>query len=388
MLVNADLHIHSPFSIGTSRTMDLKELYAACTRKGLQVLGSGDALHPEWRERCRKFGQRADFLLLPTAEVEDMHRIHHLILMEDFHSCAELAAALSPWSKNITTSGRPHIAVTGELIAREVHHLGGRIGPAHAFTPWTSLFAHVDRIQDCYGEEPVDFLELGLSADSSYAAGIPDLATLPFLTNSDAHSAETVKIGREWNRLKITDLSSEAVLEGVDRGRIVYNAGFFPEVGKYNRTACSRCYRHYTIREAEAYRWRCPDDGGRIKKGVCDRVRELSSVPPGSRPPYYHRISLGEIIQQVLGTSSPRTRRCHILYDLLISSLGDEITILMETPIGEIGTVHERVAQAVGSLRAGEVEVSPGGGGRYGTFFLKSKHYGMYPTTDHNAQNS
>jgi uncharacterized protein (TIGR00375 family) len=385
MLVNADLHIHSPFSIGTSRTMDLASLYSACTRKGLQVLGSGDALHPGWRQKCQSFGDRTDFLLLPTTEVEDMYRIHHLILMEDFSACADLATALSPWSKNIATSGRPHIATTGEVIAREVHRRDGLIGPAHAFTPWTSLFARFEGVQECYGKESIDFLELGLSADSSYAAGIPDLATTPFLSNSDAHSAKTEKVGREWNRLKVKDLSSRAVLESVAEGRIIYNAGFFPEVGKYNRTACSRCYRHYTIGEAELHHWRCPDDGGRIKKGVCDRGRELSLAPPGPRPPYYHRVPLGEIIQQALGVSSADIRRVRALYDQLVASLGNEITILMETPVDDIQSIHESVAESIQSLRTGEIEISPGGGGRYGTFFLKSKHYGMYPTTDHNA---
>jgi uncharacterized protein (TIGR00375 family) len=385
MLVNADLHIHSPFSVGTSRTTNLDRLYTACRQKGIQVLGSGDALHPEWRELCQDFEDEANFLLLPTAEVEDVHRIHHLILMVDFSSCAELAAALSPWSRNITTSGRAHIAVTGEAIAREVHHLGGYIGPAHAFTPWTSLFAHHDRITDCYGEESVDFLELGLSADSSYAAGIPDLVTIPFLSNSDAHSAATERVGREWNRLEVRDLSPAAVLESVALGRIVYNAGFFPEVGKYNRTACSRCYRHYSLEEAAVYRDRCPDDGGRIKKGVYDRVRELSTVPPVLRPPYYHRISLGEIIQEVLGVSSPHTQKCRVLYVRLIQSFGDEITILMETPVDEMRRLHDGVAESIRLLRAGEVVICPGGGGRYGTFSLKSKHYGMHPTTDYNA---
>jgi uncharacterized protein (TIGR00375 family) len=374
MLINADLHIHSPFSIGTSRTMDLAQLYAACVRKGLQVLGSGDALHPLWRERCRTVEGYAGFLLLPTAEVEDVHRVHHLILMEDFLDCADLAEALSPWSRNLTTSGRPHVSATGEAIAREVHYRGGLIGPAHAFTPWTSLFAHFDRIDACYGGEPIDFLELGLSADSSYATGIPDLVSTPFLSNSDAHSADTMKVGREWNRLEVKQLSPCAVLESIRRGQIQYNAGFFPGVGKYNRTACCLCYRHYTLREAESHYWRCPHDGGRIKKGVYDRARELSTAPSVFRPPYFHRLSLGEIIQAIMGTSSPHTRQCIALYERLIATFGNEITVLMETSIDDIRALDEGVAESVRSLRAGEVDITPGGGGRYGTFSLKSKH--------------
>jgi uncharacterized protein (TIGR00375 family) len=380
MFVNADLHLHSPYSIGTSRKMDLGHLYQACIQKGIQVLGSGDALHPGWRDTCNAFDERSDFLLVPTTEVEDAHRIHHLILMEDFSACADLAESLSPMSKNIATSGRPHITATGELIAREVHAHGGLIGPAHAFTPWTSLFARFDHIQECYGEEPIDFLELGLSADSTYAAGISDLVSTPFLSNSDAHSADTVKVGREWNRLVVAHLDVPSVFESIRRGRIVYNAGFFPEVGKYNRTACSRCYRHYSLRDAASYQWRCPDDGGRIKEGVYDRARELSSTSPFLRPPYYHRIPLGEIIQQVLGTSSPQTRRCRALYEYLITNGGNEIDILMDTPIDKLQALHKGVAEAVRALRAGEIDIRPGGGGRYGTFFLKSKHYGIHPT--------
>lgn len=57
---------------------------------------------------------------------------------------------------------------------------------------------------------------------------------------------------------------------------MIQNAGLFPEEGKYNRTACSRCYRQYTLEEAGGLGWKCPDDGGKIKKGVRDRARETS----------------------------------------------------------------------------------------------------------------
>ncbi len=215
---------------------------------------------------------------------------------------------------SINTMGRPHLRLSGEEIAREVHEAGGLIGPAHAFTPWTSLYASFDLARDCYGGERPDLLELGLSADSSYGAGISELRGIPFLTNSDAHSPSPAKIGREFNRMQVRALTVKAVLEALQEGGIAMNAGFFPEEGKYNRTACTRCYRQFTLAEAKDLLWRCPDDGGLLKKGVSDRAKELSDGPAEPRPPYLHLIPLAEIIQRVLGTSSPTTKRCTAVY--------------------------------------------------------------------------
>ncbi|MDD1672784.1 MAG: endonuclease Q family protein, partial [Methanomicrobiales archaeon] len=372
MLVNADLHIHSPFSIGTSRSMDLPRIRKTCARKGIQVLGSGDGFHPIWRKHCRSFEEIPNFLLIPSVEVEDLNRIHHLILLEEFTTCADLVEIFRLKCAHITTSGRPHIIATGEEIAREVHARDGLIGPAHAFTPWTSLFARFSHVKECYGDEPIDFLELGLSADSSYAERIPDLGQTPFLSNSDAHGPGTDKIGREWNQLEVSDMTVQAVLESISRGRILYNAGFFPEVGKYNRTACSRCYRQFSFEDAVSYSWRCPDDRGFLKKGVSDRVKELSGNNSSlfTRPPYHHIVPLEAIIQAVLGMSSPSTKRCQQLYELLLSHLGTEIEILTKTPQSEICTIHHAVGRAIQSLCAGEVKIQPGGGGRYGSVFF------------------
>ncbi len=48
MLVNADLHIHSKFSMATSKDMDIEGIAPRAREKGLQLVGSGDALHPKW----------------------------------------------------------------------------------------------------------------------------------------------------------------------------------------------------------------------------------------------------------------------------------------------------------------------------------------------------
>jgi uncharacterized protein (TIGR00375 family) len=364
----ADLHLHSPYSIGVSRTLKPEALIEACATKGISVLGSGDALHPKWRETWQSFGERADVVVVPSAEVEDDKRVHHLILMEDFESFSRLADAFEKKTHNVCTGGRPHIPAHGEEIACTVHDLGGLIGPAHAFTPWTALFAAYNRVGECYGSETIDFLELGLSADTTYGAGIRDLYGIPFLTNSDAHSASPLRFGREFNRIEPERFDVPSVLQAIRGGGISMNVGLFPEEGKYNRTACTRCFEQYSLDDAARYRWRCPKDRGRIKKGVSDRARELQDAEPLSRPPYCHMAPLGEIIQKVLGVATPTAKKCRALHASLLGALGPEIPILIEHPIADISAIDARIADAIDALRSGRVHLKPGGGGRYGSF--------------------
>lgn len=376
MQVDADLHIHSRFSMATSPRMVPGNIIDACVMKGITVLGSGDALHPEWQHLWADYiDNNAGILIIPTAEVEDQDRVHHLIIMQDFEGFSELRSMLSPFSRDILTGGRPHIRLPGSRIAGMVHQLGGMIGPAHAFTPWTSLFAYYDKVEECYGREKVDFLELGLSADNSYGVAIPDLYKVPFITNSDAHSPDPAKCGREFTRLSIKRRTVGGVLSAVKSGDIETNVGLFPEEGKYNRTACTRCYEQYTPAQAEGFRWRCPKDRGLLKKGVRDRARELSSGTPVKRPPYLHILPLGEIIRITENASSTTTKKCIATYTQLISAFGNEIAILTTTPVTEIREVDNRIADAIDAFRNNRISLQPGGGGRFGTFTLDPPGY-------------
>ncbi|MDD1684398.1 MAG: endonuclease Q family protein, partial [Methanoregula sp.] len=242
---------------------------------------------------------------------------------------------------------------------------------AHAFTPWTAMYAYFDSVPACYGSATIDFLELGLSADSSYGAAIPDLYDIPFLTNSDAHSPYPDKLGREFNRLRIRSATAKDVLAAIRAGTVEMNAGFFPEEGKYNRTACTRCYTQYSLEEAFRHQWRCPADGGIIKKGVSDRALELSHGGKARpRPPYVHVLPLAQIIQTMEKASSPNTKKCKTIYATLIETFGNEIAVLIDVPVTEIRAVQPKVADAIDALRNGTVTLHPGGGGKYGTFSL------------------
>ena len=59
-----------------------------------------------------------------------------------------------------------------------------------------------------------------------------------------------------------------------------------------------------------------------------------------------------------------------MLYETLIASLGNEIGILCDVEISEIREIDASVGNAVDALRRGDVEIIPGGGGKYGRFSL------------------
>ncbi|MDD3406733.1 MAG: endonuclease Q family protein [Methanomicrobium sp.] len=372
MYLYADFHIHSPFSMAASKTTTPKSLIDSCRIKGLDVLGSGDALHPEWRRMWEKEDFCSDDIsVIPSAEVEGKGKVHHLILMDNFSAAEDIFEGLKPYSPNINKAGRPNVALSGEDILEIVHDCGGYAGPAHAFTPWTGMYGRFESIHDCYGEQKPDFLELGLSADTSYGDKIKELCEIPFLSNSDAHSALPNKIGREFNKIKTGSKRPEDILRSVLKGDIILNAGFFPEEGKYNKTACTRCYKQFSLSDAKALNWRCDLDGGRIKEGVCDRAKAMSDESIKSkRPDYLHIMPLGEILKEVLCLSSASAKKCCSLYSELISAFGNEIAILIDVPPEKISKIDENTATAIQKFREGKIILHPGGGGMYGTFEL------------------
>ncbi|AGB02058.1 endonuclease Q family protein [Methanoregula formicica] len=373
MHVTADLHIHSPFSIAVSRFMQPEQLIRGCVTKGIQVLGTGDALQPDWLKGWELFyANDAGIVIVPQGEIEDKNRVHHVILAADPGQFDQLRDLLAGTCKSFVTAGRPHVYLSGEEIAHAAHDVGALVGPAHAFTPWTAIYAYFDSVPACYGSAKIDFLELGLSADSSYGAAIPDLYDIPFLTNSDAHSPYPDKLGREFNRITLNRPGAQGVLDAIRRGAIGMNAGFFPEEGKYNRTACTRCYTQYSLEDAVRHAWKCPKDGGIIKKGVSDRAKELSHGSEARpRPPYVRVIPLAQIIQTMEGASSPNTKKCKTIYSRFIETFGNEIAVLIDVPVPEIRALHPKVGDAVQALRSGTVVLHPGGGGKYGTFSLE-----------------
>ena len=116
ILINADLHIHSRFSMSTSKFMTFETLAVEAPKKGVHLIGSGDCLHPIWFKELSNLDkisdgtfQLNDVKFLATAEVQAEKRVHHLIIFPSLGSVEQFREKTKKKSKNLETDGRPHI---------------------------------------------------------------------------------------------------------------------------------------------------------------------------------------------------------------------------------------------------------------------------------------
>jgi uncharacterized protein (TIGR00375 family) len=388
MIVNADLHIHSRFSGGTSDKMSIETISLEAPRKGIDLMATGDCLHSGWMKeikQCNKIDEgtfelnKTRFVL--SAEVEAEQRVHHLLYFPSFSSAEDFKERIKPKSRNLETDGRPNVNLSGEELAQIAKDVDALIGPAHCFTPWTAIYAYYDSLKDCYGSmaDYVSFAELGLSADTDFADRIKELHRLTFLTNSDCHSAHPVRLGREFNRFEVKEATFEELKKAIlrkDGNKPVLNVGLPPQEGKYHESACISCFTHYTLDDAIRRKWKC-SCGKRIKKGVKDRINEKADydkpVHPDHRPPYVHLIPLAEIITKAVGQANPFTQKVTKLWTELIDAFGSEINVLIDTDIKEISKITiPAVTEAIQAFRDKKVIIIPGGGGEYGKIKLPS----------------
>lgn len=387
MRLDCDFHIHSRYSGGTSKNMNLEVISKQALLKGLDVVGTGDALHGAWLREIRGLNPYSDGVyekngckFVITLEVEDSHRVHHLIFLPGIDAALALREAFKKYSVDIDKDGRPHLRLDGAAIVDHVVEVGGILGPSHAFVPWTSIYKEYDSLPECYGDNyrKISFLELGLSADTEMADYIAELRDITFLSNSDAHSPWPHRLGREFNRLEVAELTFDEIKKALERekNRVTLNVGFDPRLGKYHRTACIKCYTLYEYEDALKLRWRCAKCGGLLKKGVHDRIKELSAYSephhPEHRPPYIRIAPLAEILCLALKVKSLYSPRVQEHWKKLVKTFGSEIAVLVDVDPEEIKKVSgERLGELIRAFRKGDFNIIPGGGGKYGEIIFR-----------------
>ncbi|MBN2013839.1 MAG: TIGR00375 family protein [Candidatus Altiarchaeota archaeon] len=396
---DVDFHIHGRYSGGTSQDMILPVIAKQAELKGLHLVGTGDATNPDWLRHIKEnlkeetegvytqTQSKTQFMV--TSEVEDNRRVHHILLFPSISAAESLHEELQKHSTDIDKDGRPHLRLSGEQIVDYAKEVDALVGPAHAFTPWTAIYKEYNTLKECYGDNvrEIKFLELGLSADTYMADRIPELQDLTFMSNSDTHSPWPHRLGREFNRVKMKELSFREIkqaLEHQNERGVILNAGLNPREGKYHLTACSRCFLRFRFRDAVSLKMRCPECGGIIKKGVYDRIEELAvwETPkhPWHRPEYMHIIPLAEVISLATGITTLTSNKIKERWDNLVRKFGTEINVLVDSEIEEVKKADPAAGKIIEKFRNGDMKYVAGGGGQYGRPTLKNEgddFYGM-----------
>jgi DNA helicase-2/ATP-dependent DNA helicase PcrA len=341
----ADLHIHSHFSISTSRELTPERLEAWARRKGIQVVGTGDATHPGWLSELKESLEPAEeglyrlraeaaaaspgaplppeyqgrvlpprFLL--SAEVCTIYRrgdrtrkVHHLILLPGLAAAESLQRRLERVG-SLVSDGRPVLGLDAQRLLEIVLEScpGSCFIPAHIWTPWFSALGDksgFDSIEECYGELAGEIyaVETGLSSDPPMNWACSFLDRFALVSNSDAHSPE--KLGREAN-LFDTELSYPAIIAALKTGAIAdgsssASAGsstprgflgtieFFPQEGKYHYDGHRKCGVRWEPRQTLEKGGLCPVCGKPVTVGVLHRVAQLADRgmdAEGQRPAF------------------------------------------------------------------------------------------------------
>lgn len=407
MKMIADLHIHSRFSMATSKEGTPENLDFWARKKGISLIGTGDFTHPVWREELKerlvsegnglyrlrdeyvkeesqKFpGEGTRFVV--SGEISSIYKkngktrkVHNVILLPSLEAADAMAQRLEKIG-NIHSDGRPILGLDSHDLLEMMLDVcpEGILIPAHIWTPHFSVLgakSGFDSVEECFEELApyIHALETGLSSDPAMNWRISKLDRYQLVSNSDAHSPS--KLGREANLLDI-DCSYEGLYRAIQTGEgLEGTVEFFPEEGKYHFDGHRKCGVSLSPVEAERLGGICPVCGKKLTMGVDHRVEQLADRAEGfvkkDGKKYESLVPLPEVISACMGysTASKKVQGC---FEQMIQTLGTEFDILRNVPSEDIKScAGERIAEGIENVRTGNVKRIPGYDGEYGKIEL------------------
>lgn len=401
----ADLHVHSHYSRATSKDLNLESLYQWAKIKGINVVGTGDFTHPEWfaelREKLEPDGngfftlkdppetpglpgiktKDIDVRFCLTTEISSIYKYgdrvrknHNLVYAPDLETVARLNHKLSTIG-NLEADGRPILGLPSRDLLEIVLETSDRayLVPAHIWTPWFSTLgskAGYDSMDACFRDltDHLFAVETGLSSDPAMNWKLSTLDRFTLISNSDAHSPS--KLGREANVLD-TELSYDGMFNTFKTGKgLLGTYEFHPEEGKYHHDGHRKCDIHMVPEETNRHDGLCPVCGKPLTVGVLNRVESLAdrdrSEQPSGAAGYDYIIPLPEVLGEIEGYG-PKSKTVQKQFQQVISTFGNEFTLLRQTPIEDIEKSGRPVlAEAVRRIREDEVDPQGGYDGVFG----------------------
>ncbi len=406
----ADFHIHSLYSIATSKNLTPEYLEYWAQIKGIKVIGTGDFTHPGWlselkeklepaeqglfrlkdryRNRinengCSLPGRNIETRFLLTSEISTIYKkndrtrkVHNIIFSPDFKTAERIQKSLSRIG-NIHSDGRPILGLDSRDLLEISLDASEDIlfVPAHIWTPWFSVLGDksgFDSIEACYEDlsKYIFAVETGLSSDPPMNRLCSFLDNYTLLSNSDAHSPE--KLGRNANLFN-TDVSYKAIIEAVKSGNpdnFLGTIDLFPQEGKYHFDGHKKCGIRWSPEETRRHNGICSVCNKPVTTGVMNRVMQLADrkeiESDKNHLPFLSIIPLKEILSELAGTGV-KSKKVTGMYNSVIQKFGTELDILLFIP--EIKIEKDGwpiLAEGIKRMRARKLSIVEGFDGEYG----------------------
>ena len=398
MQIIADLQLHSKYSRATSKNLSVRTLAEGAKMKGINILGTGDCTHPLWmkelKENLQPIGDSGiykcgDIFWMITGEVSTdyeqegkLHRVHHMFHVPSFEVSDQINEQLSK-HVDLKIDGRPMIKITSPEFVEILMGIDKNImiTPAHAWTPWFGVFGSksgFNSLEECYQDQVkhIFSLETGMSSDPAMNWRLSKLDKITLVSNSDAHSANPWRLGREANvfEMKEGEITYKNFVDAVknkDKNRFLFTVETDPNYGKYHFDGHRVCNFSCAPDQTKKLNGICPRCKRKLTVGVMNRVEQLADRPDGFVPkdaiPFKRLIPLYEIISFTMGIEKLYSQKVLEEQNKLISRFGNEFNILLNVPREElIKVTHEKIADSILKIREGTVKFIAGYDGVYG----------------------
>lgn len=376
--------------------MDIAGLSKGAKIKGLNLLGTGDFTHPKYLSEIKSSLKEIpdsglfsydgiNFML--TCEVGTtfelngkVRRVHHILHAPSFGIVEQINERLSKYG-NLSSDGRPMLSVSAaELVeilmgvSRDI-----MITSAHAWTPFFSVFGSksgFNSVEECYGDQTkhVFSLETGLSSTPDMNWRLSSLDKFTMLSNSDSHSTNPWRLGREANVFDLEKMTYWEIIDAIrkkDKSKFLFTIETSPEYGKYHLDGHRNCGISLEPEETRKVNGNCPKCRRKLTIGVLHRVGELADRPVGYVPkdavPFKTLLPLYEIISFATGVDKLYSKKVLEEQDKLIMKFGNEFNVLLNASKEDLTkVVDERIADSIMKVRENKVNYIAGYDGVYG----------------------
>jgi PHP family Zn ribbon phosphoesterase len=407
----ADLHIHSQFTNSVLGQNCIPELIFWAKRKGVQLLGTGDFIYPDWLAALEaqlepddqgflvpRNGGDVRFML--TAEVEALfqiegrkHQIHCLVTAPNLEVARQLVGSFGQFA-DLRTGPIPRFKMAAsELLARVLEICReSLVIPLHIWSPWGSLFGSklgFDSLAECFGDmsSEIPAVETGLSSDPGFCWLVSALDNKQIVSFSDAHIPPD--LGRECTIFE-GEFSYPGVwqaIRGSGETSIVGTIEFFSEIGKYYFNGHRDCKVMKSPVETRLEGKRCPVCRQEITIGTLQRGLEIADREVNDlgviqeqgwihtrllkRPPYRKAVPLRDIIASTYGIKGKESATVDRIYDAALSCGATEYQILLEMSETDLRSfVDAQVSEGIVRVRESRFKVIPGFDGSDGSIEL------------------